>query len=63
MSRRDAAAHMSSEALDRRLRSLAGIYALGVSLRGAKRIGKVEDLKARDSDGETIVEQRKESAD
>jgi hypothetical protein len=49
MRNRSTAVDMSSEALDRRLRSLAGIYKLGISLKGAKWVGKVEDLKAKKS--------------
>jgi hypothetical protein len=34
---------MSPEAIDRRLRELAQLYRLGVEIRDARRIGKVED--------------------
>ena len=38
---------MSSAAIDRRLRELAQIYRLGMSLQKARRIGKVNDLRAK----------------
>ncbi len=55
MSSKDTVANMTSEVLDRRLRSLAGIYKLGVSLRGAKRVGKVEELKAKTGRSDAVV--------
>jgi hypothetical protein len=36
---------MSPEAIDRRLRELAGLYRLGMSLQGARRLGKLRDLE------------------
>lgn len=38
---------MSPEAIDRRLRDLAQIYRLGCSLKKARFLGKVEDLKTK----------------
>jgi hypothetical protein len=36
---------MSPEALDQRLRDLAQLYKLGMALKDARRIGKVEQLR------------------
>jgi hypothetical protein len=35
---------MSAEAIDQRLRDLGQLYKLGVSLRSARRLGRVRDL-------------------
>lgn len=37
---------MSSAAIGRRLREVAQLYRLGMSLQKAKRLGKVKDLKS-----------------
>ena len=37
---------MSPEAIDRRMRTLSGLWDFGQSLKGAKRLGKTRDLKA-----------------
>ncbi len=37
---------MSPEAIDRRMRTLSGLWKFGQSLKGAKRLGRTRDLKA-----------------
>jgi hypothetical protein len=41
---------MSPEALDQRLRDLAQLYKLGMALKDARRIGKVEQLRQAESE-------------
>ncbi len=36
---------MSPEAIDQRLRDVSQLYKLGMSIKGAKRVGKAKDLK------------------
>ena len=45
---------MSSEAMDRRLRRLSGLWKFGQSLKHAKDLGKVKDLEAKEQkEGDT----------
>ena len=44
---------MSPEAIEVRLRELASLWKLGMSLRGARRLGKAADLDRGESVGET----------
>ncbi len=37
---------MSPEAIDRRMRTLSGLWEFGQSLKGARRLGRTRDLKA-----------------
>ena len=48
---------MSPEAIDRRLRELAGLYRIGMSLQGARRLGKLRDLEPRKENVPTKVTQ------
>ena len=40
---------MSPEALDQRIRDVAQLYKLGIALKDARRIGKVEQLRRADA--------------
>ncbi len=42
---------LSSEVIDQRLRSLAGLYRLGMSLKNAKYIGPVEKIDKAEPEG------------
>ncbi|MCK4765449.1 MAG: hypothetical protein KAW12_24820 [Candidatus Aminicenantes bacterium] len=37
---------MSPEAIDRRLRELAQLYKLGIAIRDARRLGKVNEIRS-----------------
>ncbi|MCP4656970.1 MAG: hypothetical protein GY856_16285 [bacterium] len=49
MSRTETVVDMSPEAIDRRLRTLSGLYQLAMSFKDIKWLGKAKDLEARRS--------------
>ncbi len=42
---------MSPEAIDRRLLDLAQLYKLGIAIRNARRLGKVNEIRSMESSG------------